>query len=401
MVGGQVVKPTREKNWGSRRGRRTRRAPSMAQCTFFYLPSRSVEGWIFCAACGPGAKGLGFKNKQKSDFTVAYEVLGYDYSAMAASAGAARSWALWFGGAWVAVAVGQAARLGVKKGWRAALSPLSNAGVFGLAKLIGALGASMVGAGVVWSCWEARPWTAPNEWWAWGLCLLAQDYGFYWWHRLRHESALWWATHESHHSSDELNLSTAFRITDAMNWFGAFLFMCPLAWLGFHPMAIAACAFAGRCWQIWTHANGWLGPSVLDKVLVTDAVHRLHHARNLDYMDKNYGDMFSLWDRLHGTFADPSKPGPAARFGVPEGDPGRNPLWIASRGFVRLAQEAWSQPEWWAKAACLFAPPGWSRKHGFDETVRGMRRARSRGELVLDDDGVPVKAAAGVGPAAP
>lgn len=327
---------------------------------------------------------------------MAYEVLGYDYTAMAASAGAFRSWALGFGAAWSAVAVGHACWRARRGGWTEAKAALANAGVFGLAKILGALGGAMVGAGTVWACWEARIWTLPDAWWAWGLCFLGQDYGFYWWHRLRHQSALWWATHESHHSSSELSLSTAFRITDAMNWFGAFLFVCPLAWLGFHPMAVAACAFAGRCWQIWTHANGWLGPSALDKILVTDAVHRLHHARNLDYMDRNYGDVFSLWDRLHGTFADPSAPGPRAVFGVPEGDPGRNPLWIASRGFVRLAQAAWSQPGWWPKIRCVFAAPGWSAAEGGRWTVRGMREARARGALLLDEDGAPI--APGVGP---
>jgi alkylglycerol monooxygenase len=321
---------------------------------------------------------------------VSYEVLGYDYSAMAASAASARSWALGFGASWAAIAVAAMAWRAKRGGWRQALGPLANAGVFGLCKLIGALGGSMVGAGVVWACWEARPWTMPNAWWAWALCLLAQDYGFYWWHRLRHQSALWWATHESHHSGDTLDLSTAFRITDAMNWFGAFLFMCPLAYLGFHPMAVAACAFAGRCWQVWTHANGWVRPGPWDRLLVTDAVHRLHHAKNLDYMDKNYGDIFTLWDQLHGTYVDPSRPGPEPRFGVCEGDPGSNPFWIAARGFVRLGQAVASQPTWGSKLACVFAPPGWSKAQGFEWTVGGMRRTRAQGRLSLDIDGVPL-----------
>lgn len=328
-----------------------------------------------------------------------YVVQGIDYSGMAANAYLARHWLTALGLAFCGLALVQVVWMWRKKGRASLKNSAANFGVFTFSKVISLTGAGSMGAGVVWACWEARLWTLPNAWWSWALCFLAQDYAFYWWHRLRHESALWWASHESHHSSEVLNLSTAFRITDTMNLLGAFLFMCPFALAGMHPAALAVCAFSGRVWQIWMHANGAVPPGWWDRWLVTDAVHRLHHAKNLEYLDKNYGAVISIWDRLHGTFADPNRPGPEPVFGVLGGAAGSNPIKIALRGFVILGTSVARERGMVAKFKALFAGPGWSSEHGSEGTVRGMRAAWAAGRLELDEHGVPIlkeRAARGV-----
>lgn len=319
-----------------------------------------------------------------------YVVQGIDYSAMAASAYLARHWITAFGFACCGLALVQVAWLWHKKGHTSLIDSAANIGVFAFSKVLGFLTGAGVGAGMVWACWESRLWTFPDVWWSWVVCFLVQDYALYWWHRLRHESSLWWASHESHHSSEILNLSAAFRITDTMNLLGAVLFMCPFAFLGIHPAALAVCAFSGRVWQIWTHANGALRPGWWDRWLITDAVHRLHHAKNLEYLDKNYGDVISVWDRIHGTFADPNLPGPEPVFGVLSGPAGSNPLKIALRGFVILGSSVVRERGGKAKLKALFAPPGWSTEGGSTGTVRGMRAEWAAGRLKLDEQGVPI-----------
>jgi sterol desaturase/sphingolipid hydroxylase (fatty acid hydroxylase superfamily) len=138
--------------------------------------------------------------------------------------------------------------------------------------------------------------------WSWGVLLFAEDLCYYWFHRLHHEVRILWAAHVSHHSSRYYNLSTALR----QPWLTPFtgpLFWAPLPLLGFSPAMVLTAQAWSLLYQFWIHteAVGTLGP--LEWALNTPSHHRVHHGKDPQYLDKNHGGIFIIWDRLFGTFA--------------------------------------------------------------------------------------------------
>jgi alkylglycerol monooxygenase len=138
--------------------------------------------------------------------------------------------------------------------------------------------------------------------WAWAACFLGQDFLYYWFHRFSHEVNAGWAAHVVHHQSEEYNLTVALRqgaLQPAVSW----VFYLPLALLGFPPPMFLAVASFNTLYQFWIHTRlvGRLGP--LEWVLNTPSHHRVHHARNPRYIDRNHGGTLIVWDRLFGSFA--------------------------------------------------------------------------------------------------
>lgn len=141
----------------------------------------------------------------------------------------------------------------------------------------------------------------PNNWLVWLLLILSTDLVWYWYHRLGHQINLLWAAHIVHHQSEELNYTVAARITT----FQALvrnLFWCTLPLLGFHPDMVITILVVHGAYSFFTHTQvvgklGWL-----ENVMITPSLHRVHHASNEKYLDKNYGDVFVFWDKLFGTF---------------------------------------------------------------------------------------------------
>ena len=135
-------------------------------------------------------------------------------------------------------------------------------------------------------------------WWGFLVLLLADDFVYYWWHRLSHRSRFWWASHVNHHSSQHYNLSTALRQT----WTGGlyqWLLWLPLALVGFPPAMIAFQQGVSLVYQFWIHTeliDRLPGP--VEAVMNTPSHHRVHHATNPRYLDRNYAGIFIVWDRL-------------------------------------------------------------------------------------------------------
>lgn len=142
-----------------------------------------------------------------------------------------------------------------------------------------------------------------SAWWSWILLLFAEDCCYYWFHRLHHEVRLLWAAHVVHHSSQHYNLSTALRQPWVTPFTGP-IFWAPLPLLGFSPAMVLIAQSWSLLYQFWLHteAVGKLGP--LEWVLNTPSHHRVHHGTNPEYLDKNHGGIFIIWDRLFGTFAE-------------------------------------------------------------------------------------------------
>lgn len=186
---------------------------------------------------------------------------------------------------------------------------------------------------------------------------LTTEFVYYWHHRASHRIRWMWATHAVHHSATRLNLTAAIRLGWTGNISGNFLFFLPLAWLGFHPVAIVAMLGVNLLYQFFIHTELTPRPGPLEWVLNTPAHHRVHHASNKTCLDRNYGGMLIVFDRLFGTFTEaPSDE--KLRYGLVGGTPTLNPIrvalgeWAAMFGDLRHA----SSPA--AAFRALFAPPG-------------------------------------------
>ena len=174
---------------------------------------------------------------------------------------------------------------------------------------------------------------------------LGQELSYYWFHRCSHHFHLWWANHAVHHSTNELNLSAAFRFGWTGRLVGSTLFFVPLIWFGFAPRAVFITLNLDLLYQFFIHA-AWvpkLGP--LEWVLNTPSHHRVHHAANREYRDKNFGGVLIVFDRLFGTFAAERADVPC-RYGLVVPLCSYNPLWIAFHEFVALGRDLWHARGW-------------------------------------------------------
>lgn len=204
----------------------------------------------------------------------------------------------------------------------------------------------------------------------WIAALVVYDFGYYWAHRLGHEVGIMWAAHNVHHSSEHFNLSTALRQSSTGGLFGWVVFL-PLAVLGLPPMMLAIVGLTNLLYQYWVHTEligrlGWL-----EYVLVTPSNHRVHHGQNDYCIDRNYGGMFIVWDRIFGTYADERADEPVV-YGVRKALSSYDPVWANLHHYADLAREARATPGWRGKLQVWLAPPGgWH-----DEKVQPFEAAK-------------------------
>ncbi|HEX9651804.1 MAG TPA: sterol desaturase family protein [Cyclobacteriaceae bacterium] len=145
------------------------------------------------------------------------------------------------------------------------------------------------------------PWSIPPTWWSYILCIIAIDFFRYWGHRVAHENRFWWATHVTHHNSKKYNWSVSFRLSWVQHI--KFVFFIPVAMMGFHPVVFFICHQIEVLYQFWIHTEYIRKlPKPIEYIFTTPSHHRVHHATNAKYIDKNYGSTLIIWDRMFGTF---------------------------------------------------------------------------------------------------
>ncbi len=196
-----------------------------------------------------------------------------------------------------------------------------------------------------------------NALWVWLLAFVFYDFCYYWNHRIGHERNVFWASHVVHHQSEEYNLSTALRQTSTgflLSW----IFYLPMAIAGVPPLVFLTVAALNLLYQFWVHTRhipklGWF-----EWVFVSPSNHRVHHAQNPVYMDRNYGGVFIIWDRLFGTFQEELDEEPVI-FGVTTPLASWNPLWANVQFYVQLWRDAVRAGSWWDKLRIWFMPTGW------------------------------------------
>lgn len=205
----------------------------------------------------------------------------------------------------------------------------------------------------------------------WLLLFFFDDFTFYWHHRLSHQVRLLWAAHVNHHSSTHYNLSTALR----QSWtevFYKYIWYLWLPILGFHPIMILVQMSLSLIYQFWIHTKHIKQlPTFVEYIFNTPAHHRVHHAKNILYLDKNHAGILIIWDRLFGTFQqeDPNEP---VEYGITTNINTYNPLRIASHDFVILYQDLRKANPWSVRLKYLLYPPGWS-PDGSTQTADQMR----------------------------
>jgi alkylglycerol monooxygenase len=193
--------------------------------------------------------------------------------------------------------------------------------------------------------------------WVWAGALLLYDFCYYWLHRCGHRVNILWAAHVVHHQSEHYNLSTALRQTGSGVLLG-WLFYLPLALLGVPLKVFVIVALIDLLYQFWVHTEqigrlGWF-----DRVFCSPSNHRAHHAVNDRYLDRNYGGMLIVWDRLFGTFVeedDTDRP----VYGTRSPLRSWNPLWANAEVYWSTAVDAWRTRRWRDKLLLWLKPPGW------------------------------------------
>lgn len=194
-----------------------------------------------------------------------------------------------------------------------------------------------------------------DQWWAWAAAIVFYDFCYYWNHRFGHESAVFWASHVVHHQSQRYNLSTALRQTSSGALLG-WIFYLPMAIAGVPPEMFAVAAIVDLLYQYWIHTEvigklGWY-----DRWFASPSNHRVHHAVNDRYLDRNYGGIFMVWDRMFGTFVEESE---RCVYGTRAPLESWDPLWANLEVYADLARKSRHAERWRDKLLVWFKPPGW------------------------------------------
>ena len=190
----------------------------------------------------------------------------------------------------------------------------------------------------------------------WVLTFISIDFVYYWYHRFSHRVRFMWAVHMNHHSSEEMNFTVALR----QAWFGPitkvpFFFILPI--IGFDPFMTALAGVAATMWGVTGHTQviKTLGP--LEYIFVTPSSHRVHHGSNPEYIDKNYGNMFIIWDRLFGTFA---KEDSKVIFGITNNVKTFNPVKITFMNWLQIVKDFNRSSNFNERLKSVFGPPEWN-----------------------------------------
>jgi sterol desaturase/sphingolipid hydroxylase (fatty acid hydroxylase superfamily) len=213
---------------------------------------------------------------------------------------------------------------------------------------------------------------AINGWLAFAILFFAHEFFHYWAHRASHRIRWFWANHAVHHSSNQMSFAAAVRLGSFGRLMGIAAFHAPLVWLGFPKEAVLGVLSVTLMYEFWIHAAlvpklGWF-----EYVFNSPSSHRVHHAANLEYLDKNYGGMLIIFDRLFGTYA-PERDDIQIRYGLVEPELSNNPLKIEFVEWRKLFKDLLAARSLRAVVGHVVMPPGW-RPDGQHQTTEALRQ---------------------------
>ena len=192
----------------------------------------------------------------------------------------------------------------------------------------------------------------------WIFAFVIYDFFYYCFHRVSHERQIFWASHVAHHQSEDYNLSTALRQTGTgalITW----IFFIPVFLIGVPSYVFVSVASINLIYQFWVHSEhipklGWY-----EKFFVTASNHRVHHAQNEQYIDKNYGGVFILWDRMFGTYKEEDEK-ETCIYGIRGTLNTFNPIWANLHIYIKMLKDIWHAKKWSEKFLVPFAKTGWN-----------------------------------------
>ena len=196
-----------------------------------------------------------------------------------------------------------------------------------------------------------------SHWFTWVLAMVLYDFCYYWLHRLGHERTILWAAHVAHHQSEDYNLTTALRQTSTGFLLG-WIFYIPMYLVGIPAEVVVTVGSINLIYQFWVHTEhlpklGWY-----EWIFVTPSNHRVHHAQNDIYLDRNYGGLFILWDRLFGTFQEELDEEPVV-YGIRGPLKSWNPVRALTHIYVDMARDSWRTADWRDKLRVWVSRTGW------------------------------------------
>lgn len=215
----------------------------------------------------------------------------------------------------------------------------------------------------------------------WILLLISEDFIYYWLHRFDHEIRFFWAVHVTHHSSEKMNFTVGFR-SSAFQPLYRFIYFIPLAWTGFRPIDILFVYSATQIWGILVHTElvGKMG--ILEYFMVTPSHHRVHHASNPKYLDKNMGMFLIVWDKLFGTY-QPELPDfqyQPKKYGLTKNLEKRDAIHIVFHEWINIFRDICKEDLTWKQRwNYIFGPPGWSH----DGSSLTSKQIREKEDLII------------------
>ena len=215
--------------------------------------------------------------------------------------------------------------------------------------------ATMVGFVVLWT--YLAPWHIPTDtWWSWALLFVVVDLAWYCNHRFSHRVRIGWAAHQAHHSSEQFNLGTALR--QKWNPWSEAIFWAPLPILGFSPWTIYVVFGFNLVYQFFTHTEtiGRL-PRPIEFVFNTPSHHRVHHGSDPEYLDRNYGGILIIWDRMFGSFQQELH---RPTYGLTTPVETYNVFRLQYHEYASMIADVRRTRRWRDKLGYIFGPPGWA-----------------------------------------
>ncbi|MBB1268570.1 sterol desaturase family protein [Shewanella sp. SR44-3] len=234
-------------------------------------------------------------------------------------------------------------------------------------------------ASVYLSLFDWRLFDIDMNWQAFLLLMVAQDFCYYWFHRASHRIRWMWAAHVVHHSSENMNFSTAFRQSLMYPLAGMWVFWLPLVVIGFDPNWVIFVVLLNLGLQFFVHTQAVKSLGPLEWIINTPSHHRVHHGRNPQYIDKNYAGILIIWDRLFGTY---EKEVETVEYGITKPVNSFNPIKVTFSEWRDMFAEAFSANlSLSRRLKILFAPPATQDRHSLNGSA-------SRHDGQDNDDGI-------------
>ncbi len=245
----------------------------------------------------------------------------------------------------------------------------------GIGNVISGFLSKLVVLGAFIFVYQFRIFTLGYAWWVWVLAFFADDLSYYWFHRTAHHVRWFWASHVIHHSSQHYNLSTALRQTWTGNLTGSFLFWLWMPLIGFDPIIVILMQQISLIYQFWIHTEAVHRlPRPIEFIFNTPSHHRVHHARDLKYLDKNHAGILIIWDRMFNTFKQEEE---RPTYGLTKNISTYNPIKIAFLEWGDMFSRAWGANSLKNAFNYLIKPPGWSHD-GSSKTTKELREEEMR-----------------------